>query len=47
MLKLKSFNDMVSAGKRQETRRKSIIDAIHAGTEGKDILKLIRMSDKP
>ena len=47
MLKLKSFNDVISVGKRQDTRRKSIIDAIHAGTEGKDILKLIRMSDKP
>ncbi|XP_063970049.1 uncharacterized protein LOC135157632 [Lytechinus pictus] len=46
VLKLKAFNKLLVGGDKQEKRRKSVMDAIHAGTDGKQILKLMRLANK-
>ena len=45
-MKLKAFNNLLSGGNTQDKRRKSVMDAIHAGSDGKQILKLMRLANQ-
>ncbi|XP_072165260.1 uncharacterized protein [Diadema setosum] len=46
MSKFRAFNRLMQAGQNQESRRKSVIDAIHSGADGQQILQLFRRLDK-